>query len=145
MEKSGNGPVNAGDDVVFSIVVENGGPGTAKVGSLDHSLPSGTAGPWTISSQPAGDPCSITGSQLDCAFGDLASGASQRVEVTAPTSFAECSVYDNTATASSTRTPQMPGDDASVTLSRAGPECPEGWHRAGGRRREHRVRDRREQ
>ena len=119
VEKSGNGPVNAGDDVVFSIVVENGGPGTAKAVSLDDSLPSGTAGPWTISSQPAGDPCSITGSQLDCAFGDLASGASQTVEVTAPTSFAECSVYDNTATASSTNAPDA-GDDASVTCREPG-------------------------
>ncbi len=105
MEKSGNGPVNAGDDVVFSIDVKNGGPGTAKSVSLNDPLPSGTASPWAISSQPAGDPCSITGNTLSCAFGDLAPGASETVEVTAATTFADCTVYDNTATASSTNAP----------------------------------------
>ena len=112
MEKSGNGPVNAGDDVVFSIDVKNGGPGTAKSVTLSDPLPAGTASPWAISSQPAGDPCSITGSTLSCAFGDLAPGASETVEVTAATTFADCTVYDNTATASSTN-----NDPASVNDS----------------------------
>ena len=68
--------------------------------TLSDTLPSGTAGPWTISSQPAGDPCAITSHQAEGSFGDMASGASRTVTVTAPTSYAECGVYVNNAIAS---------------------------------------------
>ncbi len=89
--------------------------------TLSDPLPSGTASPWAISSQPAGSPCSITGSTLSCAFGDLAPGASETVEVTAATTFADCTVYDNTATASSANAPND-SDDGEHQLPEAQPE-----------------------
>jgi uncharacterized repeat protein (TIGR01451 family) len=117
VNKTGNGTINAGEDVQFDIVTSNGGPGTATAVTLNDNLPNTTAGPWTISSQPAGDPCSITGATLSCAFGDLASGQSRTVTVKAATSFAACTTYNNTATASASNHPNA-GDDASVTCEK---------------------------
>ncbi len=117
VDKSGNGPVNAGEDVVFTIVVDNGGPGAAKAVTLSDTLPSGTAGAWTIDTQPAGNPCSISSGVLNCAFGDMASGDSKTVTVKASTDYDNCSVYDNTATASSTNAPDGE-DDATVTCQK---------------------------
>ncbi|HTU14734.1 MAG TPA: VWA domain-containing protein [Solirubrobacterales bacterium] len=117
--KTGNGPVNAGENVEFTIDVKNAGPGTAKAVKLSDPLPSGTASAWSISSQPGGNPCSITAGTLECDFGDLASGSSVTVKVSAPTSDEACTVYDNTATATSTNSPDA-SDDASITCNRAG-------------------------
>jgi uncharacterized repeat protein (TIGR01451 family) len=106
--------INAGEDVVFTITTTNNGPGTAKSVGLADTLPGGTAGAWTIDSQPAGDPCSITGSTLTCLFGDMASGISKTVTVKAPTDYDNCAVYDNTAQADATNTPST-SDDGQVT------------------------------
>ena len=117
VDKTGNGTVNAGQDVQFSIVTSNGGPGTAKSVNLSDTLPSGTAGAWVIDTQPGGNPCSITGNLLTCSFGDLASGQSRTVTVKAATNYAHCTVYDNTATATATNHPNVP-DGASVTCQK---------------------------
>ena len=106
--------INAGDDVVFTIQVDNAGPGTATAVGLADTLPGGTAGPWTIDSQPAGDPCSITAGVLTCLFGDMASGDSKTVTVKAPTDYDNCAVYDNTAQVDATNTPPD-SDDGQVT------------------------------
>lgn len=113
VEKTGNGPVNAGEDVSFSVTVSNAGPGIARSVTLADPLPGGTAGSWTIDSQPAGDPCAIVGAQLDCDFGDLAAGQSRTVVVVATTDAENCGIYDNTATASATNSPSAM-DQASV-------------------------------
>ena len=106
------GPVSAGDAIGFDITVYNDGPGTAKSVTLADTLP-GTGLTWTLS--PAFTGCSITDNVLSCSFGDMASGTSKGpIHVTATTSYAECSVYDNTATASATNAPDA-SDDASVT------------------------------
>ncbi|MBN8867262.1 MAG: DUF11 domain-containing protein [Solirubrobacterales bacterium] len=111
--KSGNGPINAGEDASFTVAVSNPGPGTAKSVKLSDPLPTGTAGAWTISSQPAGNPCQINGNQLDCDFGDMAGGTSNTVTVKAPTSAADCVKYDNTATGSADNAPD---DQASASV-----------------------------
>ncbi len=66
VSKTGNGTVNAGENVEFTMITSNAGPGTAKAVTLTDTLPSGTAGGWMIDSQPAGNPCSITGGTLNC-------------------------------------------------------------------------------
>ncbi len=119
IEKTGNGTVNAGEDVVFDITVSNGGPGTATSVSLNDLLPQGTAGPWAITTQPGGDPCSIAGPSLSCDFGDLGSGQSRTVTVEAPTDYENCTTYDNTANASSTNAAEAE-DSASVSCDRPG-------------------------
>ena len=88
--KTGNSPINAGENVVFTSTTTNNGPGTAKAANLNDPLPTGTAGTWTITNQPAGNPCQITGTfpaqqTLSCVFGDLPAGASRAVTVSAPT------------------------------------------------------------
>jgi len=115
--KTGNGPVNAGEDIEYTLQVSNSGPGTAGSVSLTDPLPAGTAGTWTISSQPGGNPCSIAGGNLNCAFGDLTSGASVTVKVKAATDKQACTTYDNTATATSTNTPNA-SDDATITCNK---------------------------
>lgn len=115
--KSGNGTINAGEDVVFTIGVANSGPGTAKSVVLNDTLPAGTAGPWTIVNQPGGNPCSVVAGVLTCNFGDLTAGASLSVTVKSPTSAAACAKYDNTATATSTNAPNSPAS-ASVTCQK---------------------------
>lgn len=113
VQKTGNGPINAGENVEFAISVTNGGPGVASSVTLSDPLPGGTAGSWGITAQPPGAPCDINGNQLDCDFGDLASGATVSVIVSASTSFANCTTYDNTATATATNAPQ---DTASASV-----------------------------
>ncbi|MGA7396581.1 MAG: VWA domain-containing protein, partial [Solirubrobacterales bacterium] len=115
--KTGNGPINAGADAEFTILVSNAGPGIARAVSLSDPLPSGTASAWTISSQPAGNPCSITAGTLNCSFGDMAAGASASIKVKAPTSNAACTSYPNTATASSTNAPNATGN-ATINCSK---------------------------
>jgi uncharacterized repeat protein (TIGR01451 family) len=98
--------VDAGDALAFSMVVSNSsaaGTGTAKGVSLSDPLPTGTAAPWSTSSPN----CSIAGTYpaqqtLNCAIGDMTPGASFSASVSSSTSFAFCTKYDNTATASAT-------------------------------------------
>ncbi len=111
IEKTGNGTINAGEDIQFTIKVDNAGPGTAKAVTLSDTLPSGTAGAWTIESQPAGNPCSVTAGVLNCSFGDLTAGTSKEVKLKAPTSAQYCTEYDNSATASASNSPQVSDED----------------------------------
>ena len=106
--------VNAGDPIGFTITVANGGPGLAKDVTLSDPLPTGTAGGWSIQSQTNSGQCSISSGTLSCARVDLASGASYSVHVTAATSFAACTTYNNTATASASNAPNAAAS-ASIT------------------------------
>ncbi len=92
--------VSAGTAIGFSITVRNTGAGIARSVSLNDALPTGTGISWTISPTVAG--CSITGSTLACAFGDLANGATRTVHLTSPTTASSCQEYVNTATAQAT-------------------------------------------
>ena len=100
--------VNAGDPIGFTVTVTNAGTGLAHGVMVSDPLPAGSGSgvTWTIDTQSNAGLCSTSGSkpsqQLTCGPTDLAAGASFSVHVTATTSAAECTVYDNTATASST-------------------------------------------
>ncbi len=118
--KTGNGQVKAGEDVVFTIRVDNNGPGVAKSETLQDSLPKGTAGSWAITTQPGGDPCSITNGELSCDFGDVAAGESRTVEITAKTGINNCATYENTATALALNSPAVT-DEATVDCSQINP------------------------
>jgi uncharacterized repeat protein (TIGR01451 family) len=90
--------------------------------SLDDPLPAGTAADWVIKSQTNAGQCSITGAlgsqKLDCTGMDLAAGDSYSVDITSSTSKADCTVYDNTATASATNSPPASGS-ATITCQPA--------------------------
>ncbi len=123
IEKTGNGSIKAGQNVKFTTTVSNAGPGTANSVILGDTLPNGVAGEWTISSQPAGDPCGISGGTLSCSFGSIAAGESVSVSVEAPTSDSKCGVYDNTASALANNHPEIE-DDASVKCNKPAPPKP---------------------
>ena len=83
------------------------------------ALPAGTtAAGWTIDNTTIPNPGSCTinavpaGQELDCTAVDLAANASYDVHVSAATDFADCTKYDNTATASATNSPDATGSDS---------------------------------
>lgn len=100
-------PVNAGDQIGFTVTVKNNGPGDATGVKLSDPLPlgSGSGVTWAID-KSVGTPSQFAlsgakGSQsLALASGTLPAGASYRVHITAPTSATECSTYGNAATLS---------------------------------------------
>jgi uncharacterized repeat protein (TIGR01451 family) len=112
--------VSSGDTIGFTLTVSNGGPGTAKSVVLTDALPSGAGVNWSI--DPASGACQITGAVgdqvLDCAFGDLASGAVVAVHVISQTTLESCTTYPNTGVVSATNHPQVT-DSADTTV-----QCP---------------------
>jgi len=99
---------NAGDTIGFTVLVSNSGAGTATGATLTDPLPAGSGAgvSWSIDIQSNAGLCSISGSKpnqvLSCGPTTLASGVSFNVHITATTSAAECTVYNNTATATTT-------------------------------------------
>jgi uncharacterized repeat protein (TIGR01451 family) len=103
--------VNAGTSIGFTVTVSNvstnSGTGTAKGVTMSDPLPPGSGINWAVSPAYSGPgTCSITGTApsqtLNCAFGDMAPGASASVHVSSATSASSVGTYDNTATASAT-------------------------------------------
>ncbi len=99
-------PVNAGDQIGFTVTLHNNGPGTATGAAINDPLPKGTVGTVTWSESPDNPDCSISGAPgsqvLACGPKTLASGEEISVHVTATTSAANCGVYNNTATFTTT-------------------------------------------
>jgi uncharacterized repeat protein (TIGR01451 family) len=98
------GSVNAGDDISFSMTVTNESPNSdADNVTLDDDLPDSGFN-WSIDSQPAGDPCAITGAvgsqHLSCDFGTLPIGGTATVTISSPTDAEDCGLVENTVTVS---------------------------------------------
>jgi uncharacterized repeat protein (TIGR01451 family) len=102
-------PVNAGQQIGFTVEVKNTGVGDAIGATLNDPLPAGSGSgvTWSIDNS-VGTPDKFAlggspGSQtLSLASGTLPAGADYTVHVVAQTSQTECSVYDNTATLTTT-------------------------------------------
>ena len=98
VDKSGNGPISAGEEAVFTITLTNLGPGTAFDVTLDDDLPAGVE--WTLGGANAGD-CTIDTSvdpdALHCDFGTLAPDASRTITLTGETTAADCGEIPNLA------------------------------------------------
>jgi uncharacterized repeat protein (TIGR01451 family) len=100
--------VSPGDPIGFTVSVTNSGAGTAHGVTVNDPLPagSGTGVVWSIDTQsnPVPALCSISGAPgaqtLACGglTTDVAPAGGFSVHITATTSTAECSTYDNTAT-----------------------------------------------
>ncbi|MDT4932464.1 MAG: hypothetical protein QOK11_356 [Pseudonocardiales bacterium] len=94
------GPVSAGSDIGFDIVVSNTGAGTAGTVHVTDDLPAGGDLNWSLDPAYAG--CSITGAvgaqTLGCDFATLAgSTALPAIHVQSATSGADCAVVHNEA------------------------------------------------
>src|SRR5262249_6707017 len=99
--------VNAGDPIGFTVLVQNNGTGTAKGVTVSDPLPAGSGSgvTWAIDTQSNPGLCSVNASApqtLSCGPTSLAAGGSFSVHITATTSSAECSTYDNTANVTTT-------------------------------------------
>jgi uncharacterized repeat protein (TIGR01451 family) len=102
--------VNAGDPIGFVVTVKNTGTGTASGVTVSDPLPAGSGAhvTWAIASQSNTGLCTLAGSSpsqtLNCGGSttSLAAGLSFSVHITASTSSAECGVYNNTASFTTT-------------------------------------------
>ncbi len=99
--KGGNGPVTAGDNLVFTVTVTAGGTGAQSV-VLTDTMP-GTGLSWTKGGANASDctPAPLSsGSQYSCTFNNLNPGDSRVVTFTAASTPAMCAAgpLQNTAT-----------------------------------------------
>jgi uncharacterized repeat protein (TIGR01451 family)/fimbrial isopeptide formation D2 family protein len=98
----------------FTLVVGNDGPSTARNVELDDPLPAGLE--FVSTDEP---PCSHTGNLVECAFGDMAPGDEETVQITVKD--VVNGEHDNVATVSTT-TSEPPGggepnsDEASVIV-----------------------------
>jgi uncharacterized repeat protein (TIGR01451 family) len=119
--------VKAGDPIGFTITVSNSpneGVGTAENVTLDDPLPGGTASNWVIDPAYSGPgSCSIAGAsghqELECSFGNIEPDNSVSVHVSSSTSFAACTTYNNTATASADNAPDV---QASASIDCSSPD-----------------------
>ena len=96
------GTANAGDPISFTIVVTNESPNSdADNVTLTDTLPDSGLN-WSITSQPSGNPCSISGTPqvLSCNFGTLGVGEDRTVTISSPTDAEDCGLIENTVTVS---------------------------------------------
>ncbi len=100
--KTGNGPISAGENAVFTIVVKNLGPGSASDVTLKDPLPAGIS--WLVGGAN-GDDCKISDGTLSCEFGTLAPQATRTVTVTGETDGPDCGSVPNTATVGASNEP----------------------------------------
>jgi uncharacterized repeat protein (TIGR01451 family) len=126
VEKTANpvGPVNAGDEVGWDIVVTNSAPITITDASVTDNLPAGVD--WTlgaVTGATAGLSCQVSGAigaeVLTCTDDTMATGQSFTVHVAGPTDAADCGTIINTAIVT-TSNDGGDSDGASVTV-----QCPD--------------------
>jgi uncharacterized repeat protein (TIGR01451 family) len=118
IQKTGNGPLSAGQTATYSITVSNAGPGPAIGVAVSDMLPPGT---WTITAG-AGWTCPATASgNFSCTLtGNLAAGATtEPITVSRPTTTADCGTLTNNAsvTASNESLADQADNSASATIS----------------------------
>ena len=114
--------VEAGEQIGFLVTISNNGTGLATGLSFTDALPGGDGINWSIESQSAGNPFSITGTapnqSLVFAPTTLAAGASAWVHVVSATTADSCGAYDNTASVSTTNDGEDEAEDSTFV------ECP---------------------
>jgi uncharacterized repeat protein (TIGR01451 family)/fimbrial isopeptide formation D2 family protein len=119
LEKSADpvGPVSAGDDIGFDIVVSNTGDGIATDVEVTDTLPTDAGTSWSVESvTPSGAAsCSILTGVLTCTAETLAPAASFTIHIVSDTTAATCGIVDNTASVTSGND-GSDSDDASVTV-----------------------------
>lgn len=113
--KTGPATVQVGQAFTYQIVVTNNGPGVSSGWTVTDTLPAGMINPST--STPG---CTITGSQLSCTGGALASGASSTITVTGTAPAADTTL-NNTATVSGNDPDPNPGNNTSTVTTLAVP------------------------
>ncbi|MBK9343222.1 MAG: DUF11 domain-containing protein [Dehalococcoidia bacterium] len=116
------GPLNAGDDITFTMTATNSGAGAAKGFAMSDTLSSTVTG-WNITAESGAD-CDISGNVLSCPGSGtmtLGAGATVSVTVTGKTTAASCTEVSNTVTAGASNSPtSITPKTATVTV-----RCPD--------------------
>ncbi|MBK9711345.1 MAG: DUF11 domain-containing protein [Kouleothrix sp.] len=119
--------VNAGDQVGYTISVQNGGPGTANNVVLTDALPANPGLSWTVAGvtgsggyTPPANACSISSGTLTCNFGSIGSGGSVSVHITSPTTPASCGTITNSASVTSSNGGTKSTGQVTITVN-----CPD--------------------
>ncbi len=102
-----NGPVNAGEFVVYEIEVTNNGPTNAADVISSDALPAGT----TFRAAGSSPDCSESGGTVTCEFGVVDNGTSETRTLILQTSAVNAPSFDNTAVVSSSTNDPNPGND----------------------------------
>src|SRR5204863_249718 len=110
--------VSAGDTIGFSIVVTNGGTGTARNVTVSDLLPTDAGTSWSIdsSTEPS---CAIAAGTLSCGPVDLGPGLSFTVHISSPTTRATPadSPVDNSATVTTSNDGSDHVDHVQITVN----------------------------
>ena len=118
VKKTGNGPINAGDTAVFTIVVTASGSTASTNVTLADNLPAGIT--WTLGGANAAA-CSIDTSAspdaLSCNFGTMAPEATRTITLSGTADKAQCPSISNTATVSSTVNTDPSNDSSTATIA----------------------------
>jgi uncharacterized repeat protein (TIGR01451 family) len=99
--------VNAGEQIEFTLLVDNAGPDGASSVMLQDVLPPGLAVVNITASQGA---CSYNGGTVSCSLGSLSNGASASVTILVTAT--QGGVFTNTATAAAQETDPVPSNNS---------------------------------
>ncbi|MBV9497210.1 MAG: ExeM/NucH family extracellular endonuclease, partial [Acidobacteria bacterium] len=116
-------PVNAGQNITYTITVANAGPSNAANASLSDTLPAGTT--FVSLSSPGGWSCTTpavgAGGTVSCTNASFATGnAAFTLVVNVAPSTASGTVLSNTATISSSTTDATPGNNSATATTTVG-------------------------
>jgi uncharacterized repeat protein (TIGR01451 family) len=102
-----------GEELLYTLVVSNDGPSTARAVSLTDTLPSGTS---FVSASPG---CAQSSGVVTCAVGDLAPGAprSLSIVVTLPNVADTTNLTNSASVTTTTEDPDPSNNESSVTTS----------------------------
>lgn len=118
VEKSGNGPIDAGDTATYTIVVSAGGTTASTNVTLSDDLPAGVS--WQLGGADAAD-CSIDTSAdpdgLSCDFGTMAPGTSKTITVSGTADRGECPSISNTAEVDSDFDTNASNDSSTASIT----------------------------
>ncbi len=109
-------PAVAGDDVTYTIDVDNNGADGATNPTVTITLPPGTT--FVSSNPPAGGSCDPpAGGQVTCTLPDIANGGSEQVTITIniPSDAADGSSFDVTVTGDSDAGDPIPANNSAIT------------------------------
>jgi uncharacterized repeat protein (TIGR01451 family) len=118
--------VAVGDQAIYNITVTAGGTGNSANVTLNDWLPAGHT--WVLNGSDAAS-CTITGTNLYCTFGTMASGTTRSISVSTTTVAGDCTNgLDNTATVTAT-TDANPNNNSSgpihITVNCPPPQGPD--------------------
>ena len=110
--------VSAGDEIGYTITVENNGTGKAFGVKMTDTLPANADLGWTIESATGGWSCSISSGVLSCGGPnfDLNAGASASVHITSPTTSATCGQVLNEASVSADNNLSVTTDQVTIVV-----------------------------